>query len=283
MRYATPAALRHAIDDRLRTSAGVVTEPMRLRRRIAFERLLRRVEAASPGHYVLKGGMALEARYPDRARTTKDLDLAQRGGPEAGDALQRRLVEELIADPDGDWFVFEVGEPAALAIDDAGRRGWRLTIRASLDGRLFATVHADIVGRRDEAPVTERIVLPNTLAFAGVPDVEVAAIDLAHHFAEKLHAFTRDYGGRSNTRVKDLTDLVLLIEVGLAPSTRVRAAVERVFGARATHALPTGLPSPPASWEATFATQAAEVGVAARDLQTAVAVVDDFWSSALRA
>lgn len=76
MRYETPAALRHAIDDRLRAEIRVATDPMRLRRRIVFERMLRRLEATSQGRWVLKGGMALEARYRERSRTTKDLDLA---------------------------------------------------------------------------------------------------------------------------------------------------------------------------------------------------------------
>ena len=41
----------------------------------AFERLLVRLELGAPGRWVVKGGMALEMRLGDRARSTRDLDL----------------------------------------------------------------------------------------------------------------------------------------------------------------------------------------------------------------
>lgn len=57
---------------------------------------------------------------------------------------------------------------------------------------------------------------------AGNPGWRFSArtIESAHrrqHFAEKLHALTRDYGMRPNTRVKDLVDLLLLIHDRLLP------------------------------------------------------------------
>lgn len=282
MRYATPAALRQAIEDRLRSEASAVIDPTRMRRRIVFERILRRLEAVFPGRWVLKGGMALEARYRERARTTKDLDLLR--AEELTDAvtLHRELVHALADDPDRDWFVFEVDEPSGITADEAGRPGWRVSVRASLDGRLFATVRVDVVARPDEIAATERIVMPNTLAFAGVPDVEVEAIDLAQHFAEKLHALTRDYGNRPNTRVKDLTDLVLIVEVGLEPGAQVRTAVEHVFRSRGTHAVPRELPIPPAGWGATYTEQAAELDLGSGAVEDAMRVVDGFWSEVRR-
>ncbi len=36
----------------------------------------------------------------------------------------------------------------------------------------------------------------------------VRAVDLNQHAAEKLHALTRQYGDRPNTRVKDLVDVL---------------------------------------------------------------------------
>lgn len=282
MRYETPAALRHAIDDRLRAEIRVATDPMRLRRRIVFERMLRRLEATSQGRWVLKGGMALEARYRERSRTTKDLDLALATELADGAALHGEVVHALAVDPDGDWFVFEVDEPTEIAPDEAGRPGWRLTVRAILDGRLFAAVRVDVVARPDELASTERIVMPNTLAFAGVPDVEVEVVDLAQHFAEKLHAFTREYGDRPNTRVKDLTDLVLLVEVGLEPDAHVLTAVEHVFEARGTHAVPVELPVPPAAWDATYAIQAEELQLVPQEIADAARVVDGFWSDVRR-
>ncbi|MEX2458097.1 MAG: nucleotidyl transferase AbiEii/AbiGii toxin family protein [Actinomycetota bacterium] len=50
----------------------------RLRRRVLFERIVARLEAAEPGRWVLKGGMALEVRLQDDTRLTKDIDLGLR-------------------------------------------------------------------------------------------------------------------------------------------------------------------------------------------------------------
>ncbi|MGH3933482.1 MAG: nucleotidyl transferase AbiEii/AbiGii toxin family protein [Pseudonocardiaceae bacterium] len=40
------------------------------------------------------------------------------------------------------------------------------------------------------------------------------AVDLLQHFAEKLHALTREYPDRSNTRIKDLADLCCSSRLG---------------------------------------------------------------------
>ena len=77
MKYANAAALRAALDQRLVTEANTSgTDIARLRRRVTFERLLVRFAMAGADQWVLKGGAAVEMRIADRARTTKDLDLA---------------------------------------------------------------------------------------------------------------------------------------------------------------------------------------------------------------
>lgn len=250
---------------------------MRLRHQIVFERLLARLVRSYPDGWVLKGGVALEARYRDRARATRDLDLAVSEAIGAAGALSDLVVESLVADPDGDWFRLGLARMRALTADEAGRPGWRLTIRADLDGREFATVHADVVARTDEIASTERVVLPNSLAFAGLPDVELDVVDARQHFAEKLHAYCAQRGSRENTRVKDLTDLVLLIEMGLEPGLELREIVEHVFRARGAGAAPDEVPAPPRSWSATYAAQAAEIELEARTLAEAHRAVREFW------
>jgi hypothetical protein len=79
MKYANAAALRAALDQRLVTEANSSrTDIARLRRRVTFERLLVRFALAGGDRWVLKGGAAVEMRIADKARTTKDLDLAAR-------------------------------------------------------------------------------------------------------------------------------------------------------------------------------------------------------------
>jgi hypothetical protein len=283
MPYATPGALRAALEARLRshgTAAAIDLE--RLRRRAVFERLLVRLEHAMPGHWVLKGGMALEVRLGDRARSTRDLDLALRHSAQDGEAVRERLIEAMTDDPEGDGFEFRIGPARAIDADDAGRPGWRFLVDARLDGRTFAKVRLDVVARPEEISTTDRVRLRSLLAFAGFPDHEVEAVDPAQHFAEKLHAFTRPYRERPNSRVKDLPDLVLLVDGGLAPSAELLAAVEHVFAARATHQVPpASLPDPPADWAERYATLADELDLAPGTVEQAMALLRRFWAETL--
>lgn len=214
MAYETSDALRTALETRLLNEArarGVSVD--RLRRLAVFERILVRLEAAQPGNWVLKGGLALEVRLGGYARATRDLDLSLRAPVGDGEALFAAIVEPLGGDPDEDGFRFMMARPTALTGDQAGRPAWRFTIEASMAGRQFAIVRVD-VARPEELAATERLQLPGMLAFAGIPPRQVEVVAPVQHFAEKLHALTRTYGDRPNTRVRDLADLVLLIEAG---------------------------------------------------------------------
>jgi len=48
---------------------------VRLRKMVAFERFLARLVAYQPGVWLLKGGLVLQWRLGNQARTTKDLDM----------------------------------------------------------------------------------------------------------------------------------------------------------------------------------------------------------------
>src|SRR6266540_3571132 len=101
MSYATPGALRAALEARLQSyETTAVVDYERLRRRAVFERLLVRLQHAMPGQWVLKGGMALEVRLGDRARTTRDLDLALRQATQDGEDVRERLIEAMAEDPE---------------------------------------------------------------------------------------------------------------------------------------------------------------------------------------
>jgi Nucleotidyl transferase AbiEii toxin, Type IV TA system len=114
--YAGPAAFRMALEARLAAGARETGVDLnRLRRRVVFERLLVRLDDAQSGRWVLKGGMALEVRWRDRARATRDLDLATRDGASGADGLRAVLSEALGHDPHGDWFQFMLGSGRALS------------------------------------------------------------------------------------------------------------------------------------------------------------------------
>jgi len=282
--YETPAALRKALEDRLGNrsrESGVDLE--RLRRRAVVERLLVRLELAEPGRWIVKGGMALELRLGDRARSTRDLDLGLRDAGADGAAVRELLIACLAVDGEGDGFDFRVGEPRSISAGEAGRPGWSFPVEARMGGRTFANIRLDVVARADEISRTRRVALPGVLGFAGLVPHEVETVDPTQHFAEKLHAFTRLYGDRPNTRVRDLPDLVLLIEDGLEPSAELLGVVRHVFNARAVRDLPAELPDPPAFWAERYRDLATELDIEAKTTGAAMALLRRFWSAALAA
>lgn len=282
-RYRDASALRQAIEVRLK-QAATTTDLARQRRLVVFDRIAARLSTDPVAGWVLKGGAALEFRLRDKARTTKDIDVA--AYPDAiqeldGTAVRELLIDALATDEDGDGFLFQVSRPFDLQPDTTGRGGWRFSVESRLAGKIFSTVRIDVVARGVEIGLTERLPLPNTLEFAGTPRRDIEAVDRRQHFAEKLHAFTRDYGDRPNTRVKDLVDLVLLIEDGLSPDATVAEAVRHVFAIRATHQVPETILEPPPSWADTYPALADGLTVTTAHVAAALELVRGFWTEAL--
>ena len=99
-------------------------------------------------------------------------------------------------------------------------------------------------------------------------------ISAEQQFAEKLHSYTRPRPG-ANSRVKDLVDMVLLIENGAMRTGVLRKAVARTFAVHGSHGLPSFLQDPPAFWTAPFRKMARECGIT-DELGTAVVKVRGF-------
>jgi len=275
--YATAAAMRRAIETRLLAQSqerGIALD--RLRKRVVFERILCRLGQSAPGQWIVKGGMALELRTDSGARTTRDLDLATRLRFGSGAELRDGLASFLEPDEDGDYFSFVVARPSKIAADQAGRAGWRFSVDARLDGRTFENVKMDIVLRPEEIAATERLALPNTLAFAGIPSRDVEVVSPAQQYAEKIHALTLARRVE-NTRMHDLADLVFMLEAGWISPGKVSEAVRLVFGERATHDAPAEIPDPPDSWASRYAALSDEMGLQARTIDDAMRAVRESW------
>ena len=278
--YETPRALRAALEARLLTTSkesGVGLD--RLRRRVVFERVVSRLHAAEPGRWVLKGGMALEVRLRDRARLTKDVDLGLRDDVEP-DALSERLRSALAADPFRDGFVLQASSLTALGADGGGHLTWRCGVAASLAGKRFGGLRLDISPRVHELVATDLLRLPSSLAFAGVGTAEVEVVDVHRHAAEKLHATQRVFPGRENTRVRDLVDLVLLLEHEmLAPAVLVEH-LRQVWLERDGASPPARLTAPPPGWDQPYLRAAAALGLSAATLPEAARRVHALWRAA---
>lgn len=273
MRYATAAAFRQALDDRLKaqseqTGLGLA----RLRKRVAFELFLRRLVAVAPDRWVLKGALALDFRFNATSRPTKDMDLGRTDDEDA--AIEDfTAAQELVLD---DFFSFAVRRTDDL--DDAGDfRAIRFHVTAELAGRVFDQFVVD-VGFVDSISATpEEIETSDLLSFAGIEPVRVPALPLPQHIAEKVHAYTRTYGesGRESTRPKDLVDILLIAGTEPIDASALRRALETTFSERKQQPIPEALPPPPDAWREPYGRLASEVAVEA-DLASAYGRATEF-------
>lgn len=170
-----------------------------------------------------------------------------------------------------DFFTFVFGA-ATEELDAAPYGGARFPVDARLAGRTFVKFHLDVSAGDVLREPYELLSGRDWLAFAGVGTVAFPAISPEEQFAEKLHAYTLPRSGRENTRVKDLVDLLLLIDRTRMDTGRLRDAVRATFQRRKTHGIPTRLAPLPASWSAPVAALASECGLTP-DLQAQFGLV----------
>jgi hypothetical protein len=127
-------------------------------------------------------------------------------------AALHSLAEEESSLDLADGFSFQVGA-SILELSAAPVGGWRFPITARMAGRLIVSFHLDI-GMMEQ------------------------------QFAETLKAYTLPRTDRENSRVKDLVDMVLLLNRGIDPPG-LRETIRRTFDHRATHPMTSQIPPPP--------------------------------------
>lgn len=281
--YATAEAFRRALEDRLNVLSGKEgLELARLRRMIAFERLLARLFKPKPAPWILKGGYALEMRFRRIARATRDIDITLPelrplfGGPEIdSDRILSELTRAAAVDF-GDWFSFQIGT-ASSELESKPYGGFRFPITAAIGERKFIVFHLDAA--LGDAIVSEPDWIDghDLLNFAGIAPARIALLPREQHFAEKIHAYTLRRNG-SNSRVRDLADLILLINEGPLDPKRAAQAVWATFERRKTHPLPKVLPAPPETWAEPYRLIAAEISLTPEEVREAFGLVERYWN-----
>jgi len=259
MRYATAAAFRQALDDRLKAEAAKTGLGLaRLRKRVAFELFLRRLVAVAPDRWVLKGALALDFRFHATTRPTRDMDLGRADDEDAA-TEDFAAAQELALD---DFFTFAARRTDAL--DDADDfRAIRFHVTAELAGRVFDQFVVDVGFAESISWTPDAIETSDLLTFAGIERIRVPALPLPQHIAEKLHAYTRKYGvsGRESTRPKDLVDILLIAQSESLDAAALGVALETTFGQRGQQPLPASLSPPPSSWREPYRRLATDVDV----------------------
>lgn len=283
-RYKTAHAFRQSLEERLnQISKNQGIDLTRLRRRVAFERLLARLFTDKKPRCLLKGGYAIELRFQNLARATRDIDLSIPDpgskipeGENQSQAIRDWLQSELDKDL-GDWFGFFLGEQTS-DLRAAPLGGTRFKVEARVDGRTFARFNLDIgIG---DAVLTDPdwVTGHELLSFAGISPARIALLPLDHQFAEKIHAYSVPRSSGENTRVRDLIDMVLLIQQGLPPKKQVVQALRATFERRATHPLPHKLESPSESWREPYSALAADYHIRVNTIETAHDCISAYWN-----
>ncbi len=284
MPYRSDDDFRRALEERLRRLHRESGQPLiRVRKRVVFERCLARLQQRPDSPWVLKGGVALELRLGSRARMTQDLDLgvartatehADWSGVELAQALRRDLGAA-----GADRFQFIVPEADEVEPLIAAVKAYRFSVEARLAGRRFETIRVDVGLGDTIVPPADTLEGSDVLAFAGISPPRIRATSRAQDLAEKVHALTRPFDDRINTRVKDLADVMLLMDLGLPEPSVVRPVVEEIFTARRHHEIPQRVGPLPVTWVSSFTAMASELGLVQTTVESATARLNEYWGS----
>jgi hypothetical protein len=204
---------------------------------------------------VLKGGLALDYRLGPRARTTRDMDLAWLAGE--AEATQDLLDAQGL--DLGDYFSFNITRLPQP--EDQGERALRYRVEAELAGRTYAVVGLDVGLTDGFVDPPQVISTPDYLLIPGMEAPTIPVLALEQHVAEKVHAYTREYRSGPSSRVKDLSDIVIIATYEALRAVELIRALDATFSRRTSHDLPAVLPVPPSGWQQAFARQMSEVGI----------------------
>ena len=203
----------------------------RLRRWVSFLAICGVLERALAdgllGTYYLKGGVAMELRFAQRARATKDLDI----GIEGTRAGRLQTLSEVLK-VGFDHFTFRV---KSRTRDMEQADTVRIQVAVEYKTRSWQTIDVDL------GPATfghTDLIEPKVhgLAELGLPVTSpVRCLKLADQVAQKLHACT---GPFSLGRARDVLDIILIDTLGELDYAATAQVARSVFIERATHDFP---------------------------------------------
>jgi hypothetical protein len=226
----------------------------RLRRWVSFLALCgaldRAIQSGLLAGYYLKGGVAMELRFAENARATKDLDLGMEGS--RADRLQS-LSDAVAAG--FDEFTFRI-RAQTREMEQADTI--RVQVAIQYRTRSWQTIEVDLgPAHADRIDLIEPRV--RGLVELGIPVVSpVRCLNLAEQVAQKLHACT---GPAAAGRARDVLDILLIDALNQLDFAAAADAARRVFAERATHGFPPAF-TMPAEWGPELESMARELGFA---------------------
>ncbi|HEX4169127.1 MAG TPA: nucleotidyl transferase AbiEii/AbiGii toxin family protein [Bryobacteraceae bacterium] len=210
----------------------------RLRRWVSFLAICGLLERALAGGilgaYHLKGGVAMELRFAQQARATKDLDLGI-------DTTRANRLQTLSAalNLGFDQFTFRV---KAQTRDMEQADTIRVQVALQYKTRSWQTIDVDLgPAQLDHIDLIAPRV--HGLAELGIPVVSpVRCLRLADQVAQKLHACT---GPFSAGRARDVLDILLIDTLGELDYSEAEKSARGIFDERSTHGFPPDATIPP--------------------------------------
>ncbi len=230
----------------------------RLRRWVSFLAICGVLERALAdgllGTYYLKGGVAMELRFAQRARATKDLDI----GIEGTRTSRLKTLSEVLK-IGFDQFTFRV---KSRTRDMEQADTVRMQVAVQYKTRSWQTIEVDLgPAKFGHGDLIEPKV--HGLAELGVPVTSpVRCLKLADQVAQKLHACT---GPFSSGRARDVLDIILIDALGELDYAETAEAARTVFSERATHDFPPEARFP-AEWSPELEASAKDLGFSIRTI-----------------
>jgi predicted nucleotidyltransferase component of viral defense system len=246
--------MRIALEDRLNSFArDSGSDIMRIRRHVPFDRFLARLFYEQKEKLILKDGYALELHI-NNTRTTKDIDISFNGDlggiwtnkHKSDPVALHEFIQNLALIDTGDYFEFVIGN-ASFDLENAPYGGYRFPVEARMAGCLFIKFEIDFAAGDAWIEPHGTVKLHDWFNFASLPAPEIPVISQEQQFAEKIHAYTLPRT-TPNSRVKDIVDIILMIEKGNLKIESLNDALLRTFQKRNTHPVTDDLPDPPGLW-----------------------------------
>jgi hypothetical protein len=224
----------------------------RLRRWVSFLALCgvleRAIHEGVLANYYLKGGVAMELRFAEGARATKDVDIGL-----AGERAERLEAFRNALSLGFDEFSFQMkGKPLNMDNADAVRLELGVLYRT----RAWQTIDVDLGPAGSGAVDFVEPAIPGLSAMGLRIPSPIRCLNLSEQIAQKLHACTGPY---SKGRARDVLDILLIDLLGKMDAKAVRTAAEQVFTQRATHNFPPAIAIPP-DWKPELEALAKELG-----------------------
>lgn len=205
MAYKTAAALEMAVRDAARSSKIGTNAAIS---NFYFHRLLCRVFSSGEATFILKGGMGLLARTLDARESTRDADLST-CVLSLDDAVEELKV---LAEKDLEDFVtFRYERTEQIRVEDEYRDGCKVTFTVLIGAKVARTLSVDLVVDSIPCDNPDWITPADRLDINGLAVCDYPVFPVVRVIADKACGIVEKHNGRDSSRVKDLIDLVVLL------------------------------------------------------------------------